>query len=268
VYRFTDIVVVGTGLIGLAPEGEAVPDGELAAAITVRGARPLARAAKLALVASLRALGDEPRPSEPDPRAAVVLGTRGASLLPLAEFVGVANTQGPARVFPMAFPNTVASVHAGYLSTLLGRSGPVLTLCGSGAGLEALLEAALMIARGDADDVLACVADETLPDPTGLPGEGAAAVWLRREDETAGPLPSPATTGYRLLAVATADRAVNLPQFVDLHDLAATTKTVDARSGGLEQLVDSSRDSARPVVLTGMLGVRGAGSALLLPLRA
>jgi 3-hydroxy-3-methylglutaryl CoA synthase len=100
---------------------------------------------------------------------------------PLAEFVQVAAEHGPDQVFPMAFPNTVVSVHVGYVATLLGITGPAVAVCGEHAGLEAVVEALSLLSAGRADRALAIGADAA--EPTVLSGEpdaaeGAAAVRL------------------------------------------------------------------------------------------
>lgn len=265
VHRFADVHVTGAGTVGLDPDGHPVADDELAAAITVRGARPLARAARLALAASLRALADEQRlPDEPDPRAAVVLGTRGASLLPLAEFAHVADAQGPTRVFPMSFPNTVASVHAGYLCTLLRRSGPVLTLCGPGAGLEALLEAALIVATGAADDVLAVETDEAVPGLVDGVGEGAAAVRLGRGAGWAPGAGGEASPRHppllRVRSIATGGGPDELRLGPDGPGAAPTLQ------GGLSDVARlAAAGLPGRLTVTGRLGVRGSAAVLLEP---
>lgn len=266
VHRFADVCVVGAGTVGLDPHGRSVPDEALTQLITVRGARPLARAARLGLAASLLALGSDVLSSEPDPRAAITFGTRGASLLPLAEFAHVADTEGPARVFPMAFPNTVASVHAGYLATLLKRSGPALTLCGPGAGLEALLEGALLLDGGRVDDVLVVAADETLPGEASALGEGAAAVLLARCPAVlapgAGVGHAAGRAAARLLAIAAADDPERLPQ-----PAASDGERVRHLRGGLESVAHiASAAVEATVTVSGPLGVRGAASVLLAPL--
>ena len=104
-----------------------VSDEELASALVLRGLRPLSRTARLAMVAA----ADVWPPGTPTtPRDGVVLGSRWASSGPLADFVQVAAAQGADRVFPMAFPNTVVSVHAGYVASLLALTGPVVSACG------------------------------------------------------------------------------------------------------------------------------------------
>ncbi len=264
VHRFADVCIVGAGTLGLTPGGQGVADDVLAAALTVRGARPLARAARLGLAASLVALRGQQLPAEPDPRAAITFGTRAASLLPLAQFAHVADTEGAARVFPMAFPNTVASVHAGYLATLLRRSGPALTVCGPGAGLEALLEGALLVAGDRADDVLVVMADEALPGVAAGRGEGAAVVRLARDGRLAPPdvvaEPAGRRAPVRLLAIAAAGHPDDLPPLVP----PSPEGPVREVQGGLETVAELAVAGVpTSVVVCGPLGVRGVASVLL-----
>ena len=156
----------------------AVADDLLAESLVMRGLRPLSRTARLAMVAAARVL---PVGSETGDRDAVVLGSARSSVAPLAEFVQVAAEHGADQVFPMAFPNTVVSVHVGYVATLLGCTGPALTVCGAHAGLEAVIQACGLLASNRADRVLAIGADGA--EPTVLSGdpdaaEGAAALRL------------------------------------------------------------------------------------------
>lgn len=176
----------GRGTFGAAPACGRVPDDVLDGALQMRGLRSLSRTARLAMVACVDALGSAGLPVAAG-RCAVVLGTRWASVDPLASFVQVAAEQGAGRVFPMAFPNTVTSVHAGHLAALLGPTGPNLTLCGPDAGLDALTEAARLLLTGRSDAALAVGADAL--DPTVLaglapdsptPGEAAVALLLER----------------------------------------------------------------------------------------
>jgi hypothetical protein len=151
--------------------GEAglVSDDLVASALTMRGLRPLSRTARLAMVAAAAVW---PQGSSGG-RDAVVLGSARSSVAPLAEFVQVAAEHGPDQVFPMAFPNTVVSVHVGYVATLLGITGPAVAVCGEHAGLEAVVEACALLAGDRADRALAIAADAA--EPTGLAGEPGAA---------------------------------------------------------------------------------------------
>jgi hypothetical protein len=146
--------------------------------LAMRGLRPLSATARLAMEVAARVA-----PDDPGERDAVVLGSAWASVGPLADFVQVAAEQGDDAVFPMAFPNTVVSVHVGYVATLLGLTGPAVSVCGRYAGLEAIAQAAALIEAGRADRVLALEADAAEPtvvaaDPSAVPG--AAALLLSR----------------------------------------------------------------------------------------
>jgi Beta-ketoacyl synthase, N-terminal domain len=165
-----------------------VTDELLADALVLRGLRPLSRTARLAMSVAARVL---PPGTETGPHDALVLGSARSSVAPLADFVQVAAEHGADRVFPMAFPNTVVSVHVGYVATLLGCTGPALTLCGEHAGLEAVVEACGLLSAGRADRVLAIAADAA--EPTVLAGhpdaaEGAAAIRLSTAPEGGGSL--------------------------------------------------------------------------------
>lgn len=152
-----------TGVAGFGPDGTGtdvrpgeVADDVLAAALSLRGLRPLSRTARLAMVAAAEVFA----PGTPaGARDGVVLGSAWASVDPLADFVRVAARDGEDRVFPMAFPNTVTSVHAGYVATLLGLTGPAVSPCGPHAGLEAVVEALALLDSGRADRVLAVGAE-------------------------------------------------------------------------------------------------------------
>ncbi len=170
------------GPSGFSPSGLGLPglvsDELLASSLTLRGLRPLSRTARLAMVAAAAVWPPDSSLDVPD---AVVLGSARSSIAPLAEFVQVAAEHGPDQVFPMAFPNTVVSVHVGYVATLLGITGPAVAVCGEHAGLEAVVEAVSLLSAGRADRGLAIGADAA--EPTVLSGdpaaaEGAAAVRL------------------------------------------------------------------------------------------
>jgi len=164
-----------------------VPGSDPAAALGLRGLRPLSRASRLACVAAADALAHpEPPPAAPE-RRAVVLGTRWGSIEPLLGFERMALREGPRRVNPARFPNVVVNVHAGYLGILFAMAGPNVTLCGPVAGLEAVGQASDLLVLDRADCVLAGGTDDLGPSllaamrgshPT--PGEGAALLLLGR----------------------------------------------------------------------------------------
>ncbi len=241
--------------IGLEPVDGPVDESALTAALRMRGLRPLSRTARLAMVAAAAVWSEGPDPS----RDATVLGSRWASSAPLAEFVAVAAAEGVDRVFPMAFPNTVASVHAGYVASLLGLTGPVVTLCGEGAGLETVVEACSLLAAGRADRVLAVAAEAAEP-PVVLarPAAAEASCALRLTRDPDGALAE--VTGCWVGARADdlppgsetpAPDGVDLGAVRGLLDLAAAVRTVTTQG--------------RSVTVSGRCGVRGAVTLRLAP---
>jgi hypothetical protein len=156
-----------------------VDDEVLASALTLRGLRPLSRTARLAMVVAADVL---PPGTTRGMRDAIVLGSAWSSVGPLADFVQVAAAHGEDRVFPMAFPNTVVSVHVGYIASLLGCTGPALSVCGRYAGLETVLAALSLLESGRADRVVAMGVDAAEPVVACAlgeeVGEGAGAVLV------------------------------------------------------------------------------------------
>ena len=205
-----EVVVLGWGAIASGGVGESaftpapvsgfgarvVEEFDVAAHVRMRGLRPLGRASRLACVAAASAL-DHPRPLAVDgSRCAVVVGSRWGHIDPLFDFEHSAAVDGPSLVNPSQFPNVVANVHAGYLGILFGLAGPNATLCGSGAGLEAIGYALDLIDLGRAETVLAGGVEALGPalleagrrNANGAaPGEGAAFLLLGRAD--GGPTP-------------------------------------------------------------------------------
>lgn len=178
----------------------AIEEFDPARYVKVRGMRPLSRAGQLGCVAAAAALRfPEPLPFERDD-VGVVLGTRWGSVEPLVEFDRSAAIDGPHLVNPAQFPNVVVNAHAGYIGLLFGLAGPNITLCGGGAGLEAIVQAVDLLDLGRADAVLAggvealgrtllhgqarCGAFER-GDP---PGEGAGMLLLSRQHTHLTPL--------------------------------------------------------------------------------
>jgi hypothetical protein len=241
---------------GLGPPG-LVSDELLASSLTLRGLRPLSRTARLAMVAAAAAW--PPNPS-PDGRDAVVLGSARSSVAPLAEFVQVAAEHGPDQVFPMAFPNTVVSVHVGYVATLLGITGPAVAVCGEHAGLEAVVEALSLLRAGRADRALALGADAAEPTVrSGHPeaGEGAAAVRLSSVRES-GCL-------AEVTDCWTAATYDDLPPDVRLAAEAPAPEHVGAASGAARVAATALAvgSDGRSRTLVGPSGVRGVAAIRL-----
>ncbi len=238
---------------------EPVSDETLAAGLTMRGLRPLSRTARLAMVAAAQVFPPG-SPSRPDD--GIVLGSAWSSVGPLADFVQVAVDVGPDQVFPMAFPNTVTSVHAGYVATLLGCRGPVLSVCGEHAGLEAVVESLSLLARHRAERVLAIAAEAAEPAVAAArPGAGEAAAALRLAA-------TPESDCLSLVTGAwTAPTADDLPDEVRRAALGDDREDFGAVSGMLAILrgLDEVAHHGRPVVVLGRSGVRGVAAVRLEP---
>ncbi|HEY2937792.1 MAG TPA: beta-ketoacyl synthase N-terminal-like domain-containing protein [Gaiellaceae bacterium] len=192
----TSVVVIRSGSLAPAASNghgtgpRTIADFDPAGSLRMRGLRPLSRASLLACVAAGAALGHPGEPPGEPERRAVVLGTRWASLDPLFEFEQTAARDGPSLVNPAQFPNVVVNAHAGYLGILFGLAGPSVTICGPGAGLEAIGRARDLLLLDRADYALAGGV-EALGEPLlrGLeqtaaepPGEAAAFLLLAREE--------------------------------------------------------------------------------------
>lgn len=234
-----------------------VPDQALAGGLTMRGLRPLSRTARLAMVVAAQVFPPGSPTRDDD---GVVLGSAWSSVGPLAAFVQVAAEHGPDQVFPMAFPNTVVSVHAGYVAALLGCRGPALSVCGEHAGFESLIEALSLLEHRRAERVLAIAAEAaesvvTAARPSA--GEAAAALRIAATPEAecvsvvtgvwAAPCPKGLPLDVRRDALDADD-----PQALDLG----------AVSGMLSVLrgLDEVTASGRPVVVLGRSGVRGVAA--------
>jgi hypothetical protein len=263
------MTVFVTAVSGFGPAGPGldvvpgrVPDDVLAGALTMRGLRPLSRAARLAMVAAAQVLQPGSVTGDSD---AVVLGSAWASVDPLADFVRVAAREGEDRVFPMAFPNTVVSVHAGYVGALLGLTGPVLAPCGPHSGLQAVVEGVRLLEQGRAQRVLAIGAEASgsvVGAATPGTGEAAAALRLSADREDAG-----------CLAVVegcwTARDETGLPDHVSagIVQRSGADACLGAASGALAvaRAVSQVSASGDAVTVIGPSGVRGVAAVRIAP---
>ena len=221
-------------------------------ALRLRGLRPLSRTARLAMAVAADVW---PLDLQTSSRDGVVLGSAWASVGPLADFVQVAAAEGARRVFPMAFPNSVASVHAGYIATLLGLSGPNVSVCGEAAGLEAVVEGLGLIESGRADRVFAIGAEAA--EPTVLAARPEAS-------EAAGALRLSRTREDRSLAVVTGWWSAASPEGLpalpaEESDVAGVVGHCGAALGVLEVATAAYAvaQSGQPRVVAGRSGVRG-----------
>jgi Beta-ketoacyl synthase, N-terminal domain len=250
----------GRGIEGVT--GGRVDDALLGEALVMRGLRPLSRSARLAMVVAAEVC---PPGTPAGPRSAIVFGSAWSSLGPLADFVQVAAELGSDRVFPMAFPNTVVSVHAGYVATLLGITGPTVSVCGEHAGLEAVVEAVSLLRSGRADRVLAVASDAAEPVVAAarpMAGEASAGVRLTRDREDEGCLA--VVTGCWVAA-----EPDGLPDGVRAMAVESPPSGLDcgAATGAIAfiRAVEAVARLGEPLVVMGRSGVRGVAALRLEP---
>jgi len=172
----------------------------------------------------------------------------------------VAAEHGPDQVFPMAFPNTVVSVHVGYVATLLGIAGPAVAVCGEHAGLEAVVEAHSLLSARRADRALALGADAA--EPTVLSGdpaaaEGSAAVRLSVVRES--------TCLAEVTGCWTAATYDDLPAEVRPADSALAADRFGAASGAARVAAAALAvaSDGHPRTVVGPSGVRGVAAIRL-----
>lgn len=97
-------------------------------------------------------------------RVGMVFGTFTGPLETVAKLTETIGTQGPDRVNPRLFPNSVMNAAAGHACLSLQLRGPLSTLAtGCASGVAGLGYAADLIRTGEADAMLAVSADELTP---------------------------------------------------------------------------------------------------------
>ena len=116
-------------------------------------------------------------------RAGVFIGTALGGIGTFESGVKALNDRGPRRVSPFFIPMTLADMPAGYVSIHYGFRGPnmgTVSACASGA--HALGEALEVIARGDAD-VMVAGGVEAAVTPSSVAGFAAAGALSSRNDD-------------------------------------------------------------------------------------
>ncbi|TJZ59232.1 beta-ketoacyl-[acyl-carrier-protein] synthase family protein [Streptomyces piniterrae] len=97
-------------------------------------------------------------------RVGMIFGTFSGPVQTVAQLSETIGTQGPHRVNPRLFPNSVMNAAAGHACLALQIRGPLSTLAtGCASGLSGLAYAADLVRRGEADAMLAVSADELTP---------------------------------------------------------------------------------------------------------
>lgn len=150
--------------------------------------RRMARFSHFAIAAGKQALHDSGLQigAAQAPRVGVCLGSGMGALGVMEEQHGILMHKGPTRVSPFTVPLMIPNMAAGNLAIALGAKGPntcPVTACASGA--HALGDAYWILARGDADVVLAGGA-EAVVTPLGMAAFASARSLSTRNDDPCG----------------------------------------------------------------------------------
>ena len=116
-------------------------------------------------------------------RIGVAIGSGIGGLVTICENANTLKEKGPRRVSPFLIPGCIINMASGEFSILKGLKGPNVayaTACST--GLHAIGEAACIIARGDADAMVAGGAEAPIC-PVGISGFDNMHALSRRNDE-------------------------------------------------------------------------------------
>ena len=116
-------------------------------------------------------------------RIGVAIGSGIGGLVTICENANILKEKGPRRVSPFLIPGCIINMASGEFSILKGLKGPNVayaTACST--GLHAIGEAACIIARGDADAMVAGGAEAPIC-PVGISGFDNMHALSRRNDE-------------------------------------------------------------------------------------
>lgn len=118
-------------------------------------------------------------------RIGVVIGSAMGGMETLESGFATLASRGPGRVSPFFIPMMLADMASGIVSIRLGARGPNLaTVSACASGAHAIGEAAAMIARGDADVIIAGGSEAAIT-PAGVAGFAAAGALSTRNDDPA-----------------------------------------------------------------------------------
>ncbi|MCK5803417.1 MAG: beta-ketoacyl-ACP synthase II [Lentisphaeria bacterium] len=165
--------------------GGEVRDFDIEQYVTPKEARRMDPFCHLAIGAAEEAVvqsGLKEAPIRPE-RVGVVVSSGIGGLDTTVEQVGILHARGPGRVSPLTIPMLISDIASGLLSIRFGFSGPnlcIVTACASGA--HSIGEAAWMIARGDADVMLAGGAERGV-NPLGVSAFGSMRALSNRNDD-------------------------------------------------------------------------------------
>jgi 3-oxoacyl-[acyl-carrier-protein] synthase II len=145
--------------------------------------RKMSRLSAMAVVASGEALRSAGLSMADGEAAGVVLATAFGSTGRSEEFFEDLLAEGPRRVNPGLFPETVPNAPAGQISLVFGLTGPNATVCRQVLSPElAVLTAAQMLEAGMAERMLVCAVEEM--SPALLKGLDAMGLLKRPEEQT------------------------------------------------------------------------------------
>jgi hypothetical protein len=135
-----------------------------------------------------RRYSEPPIAPERGERIALILVSPLGDVAAAVHVAHAVDTRG--RVGPLLFFQSVPNSVAGHITAHWGVAGPVVCLSSATAGPE---EAALLFDDGGADEALVIVAEQTFTDDG--TGDRAAAVFVRRGDESGSRGPRSASKG-------------------------------------------------------------------------
>ncbi|MBI4716964.1 MAG: hypothetical protein HY763_04110 [Planctomycetes bacterium] len=193
------------------------------------------------------------------PRVGLVLGCALAGELGMLQFAEEVRQQSARFVSPIHFPQTVGNYIAGALARAYGICGPNTTLAGGArSGLEAMREAASLLARGCADVVIAggvdCLTPELargLEGSATIPREEACLFVMERQE-------SAAARGAAPLAIwdETGGTSERSP-----HVVVSPATAWASLPTAAENLHGAQLAATGPAALARAIGTRGGGSA-------
>ncbi|MDL2059284.1 beta-ketoacyl-ACP synthase II [Mesosutterella sp. AGMB02718] len=162
-----------------------VKDFDATRFMPAKDARRFDRFVQLGVAAATQALEDSGLEvtEESAPRIGVSIGSGIGGLISIVENGNTLQARGPRRVSPFLIPGCIVNSCSGEFSILKGLKGPsvaMVTACST--GLHSIGESAAMIARGDADAMVAG-GTEAAVCPVGIAGFDNMHALSRRNDE-------------------------------------------------------------------------------------
>jgi 3-oxoacyl-[acyl-carrier-protein] synthase II len=200
----------------------------------------------------------------------LVLGSALAGQIGMIDFANEVRGQSARFVSPIHFPQTVGNYLAGALSRGYHIRGSNLTIAnGAASGLDAILEAAGLLAAGGVDVVFAggveCLADVVVAAPTGSgprPSEGACMFVLERQAEAAARGVTPRAV-LLTLDPTTASPAIDLRSTAGPTDLISGAVAIESWIGAAGAASGAAAVAAAIGAAQGMsVPVRAANGAV------